>query len=318
MPDKIKGKHKMNNLILQYFNNIFFEEITTTITADELIQLLFNSIENNNLITEEIKKIITLPDQLLSLFEENLKEPNKLVKISGSDIFDCFNDHTIFKTENLPDVIISKFNFNSFESIKKFIQMLTNELELTEKQIYILSLIHLKLKSANGIFTNFNNLLNANLLLFNSETFTKRTIEHELTHYLQTYCKYGLSKIKINKLLNYAKFSYLNLNESEIKFLIQTIFNKKEFIPTVDNLIDNINKIYLKYFKDNETELDFILRFKKIFNSKNRELIFNSDIFKVWQDEKYSLIPIYLYCILPDISSKNAAKINFQLLKIKF
>jgi hypothetical protein len=306
----------MSNIFLEKFYEIIVEDISSKLSIDEFLDFLLKNLnKNQNLITEEIKQKIKLPALLIDIIKDNLKTNCSLTKISGNDIFNCLKESNFFNKVNFPDVIVCKFDFSNLDELKTFIGKMTDEFELTEKQLYILKLIHLKLKSSNGLFTNFNKIINVNLMLFNSQTYTDRTIEHELTHYLQTYTNFGLSKINFNQEIDYEKFRYLNLDESVIDFLIKNILNKREYIPTVDNFIYNLNHIYAKYFKNIETEFDFINRFIKIFTSKSSEIIFNSNIFKHWKDEQFSLIPLYMFCILKDISPKNFAKLVTQLLE---
>lgn len=303
--------NKIDYLINSF--NLLLEE-RNVINADELLSFLLKNINSaNHIITEEIKKFIQLPEQLIQLIKENLS--NDVVKIDGEDISACFEDKQIFKTTLLPDIYISKFNFSNFDEFEKFILQMSNELNLSEKQIYALTLIQLRLKSVNGLFTDFNKIINGNLLLFNSETHTDRTIEHELTHYLQKYTKYGLSKVNLNQHIDYSKFDYLKLTQQELVYLIKNILNQKELVPTVDNLIDILNKLYEKWFKNNESEQDFLKRFISICGSKNEDIIFASDIYEKWKNDGYSLVPMYMYCILPEVLPKMYAKINLNFFR---
>lgn len=81
-------------------------------------------------------------------------------------------------------------------------------------------------------------------------------------------------------------------------------------------MIYNLNQIYKKFYQDKMSELQFIKYFQRIFNSKNTEIIFNSDIFNYWTELNFSTVPLYLYAMLEDISSKKFAKINLKLSKI--
>jgi len=307
MKDLIKSYSEMfiNNLY-----NVIVEEYTTTISISQLLELLNNSIEKQYLIIEEIKKFIQLPKQLILLVKNNIEE-NQLHLINGNDILNCFNKE-IFKTNNLPNILIGCFDFNNKDQFIQFIHQCTSELELTEKENNILNLLIWKIKSANGIFTDFNKLLNANLLLLNSTKYTQRTIEHELTHYLQKYTKYGLIKCKINTKL--PKLDYIDLNEEQISFYLNNIFNKKEFIPTIDNLINDLNILYKTYYKK-ISEKQFILEFIKIFSSKDKNIIFNSLMYKQWEQLNLSQIGLITYIILRDISPRLFNKVNLQLLK---
>jgi hypothetical protein len=217
---------------------------------------------------------------------------------------------------NFPDVIVYAFDFSSIDEWKQFILTLSGELNLTDKQLFALNILKFTLNSVNGLFTNFNKLINANLLLFNSTKFTRRTIEHELTHYLQKYTKFGLHNTHFQTTFDYSKLAYLNLSETEIQFLIKKIYNKTEFIPTIDNMISILNEIYKIYFKNQMSELEFVKYFQQIMCSKNNKIIFDSDIFKYWKQLNFPLVSLYLYLILQDISPKNFAKINLKLSKI--
>ena len=306
------------DLFISKLYNILVEEIEPNISIDDLIEFLrIQSMNKNNIITEEIRQCISLPENLLMLIEANLTESCTLSKISGEDIFNCFEDKTIFKTNNFPNIIICKLDFFLLTEWEKFILLMTQELTLSEKQLYALNIVRIHLKSVSGLFTDFNKFIDANLLLFDSTKYNKRTIEHELTHYLQKYTKYGLSKINIkSKHFDYSKFNYLKLSEDSCKYIFNNIFNKKEFIPTIDNLIFNLNNIYNKFYKDKVTELEFITEFQTIFNSKNSDVIFNSDIYNYWQQLKYSTVPLYLYAMLKDLSPQKYAKVNLKLCHI--
>ena len=181
------------DILLTQMYNLLVEEIETEITMDKLLQFLISQTKKKQyVITEDIQQVITLPKQLLMLCEENLKETNSIAKISGDDILNTFEDKTIFKSTNFPDIIVAKFDFSSTEEISNFLCLMTDELQLNERQQYALSMLKIALKSSNGLFTDFNKLINANLLLFNRKTYTIRTIEHELTHYLQKYTLYRI------------------------------------------------------------------------------------------------------------------------------
>ena len=313
----METKLNKTDILITYLTNLFLEEIESNISIDDLISFLFSQSKNKiNIISEDIKQIISLPESLLCLFEENLKMPNTFIKISGDEILNCFNDHSIFKTVNFPDVIVYAFDFSSIDEWKHFILTLAGELNLTEQQLFALNMLKLTLNSVNGLFTNFNKLINANLLLFNSTKFTRRTIEHELTHYLQKYTKFGLHNTRFQTTFDYSKLAYLNLSETEIQFIIKKIYNKTEFIPTIDNMISILNEIYKIYFKNQMSELEFIKYFQKIMCSKNNKIIFESDILKYWKQLNFPLVSLYLYLILQDISPKNFAKINLKLSKI--
>lgn len=309
----------MNNLeFINCLNNIIVEQINM-ITVNQLLSLLKNSLNNKqNIITEQFKKFIQLPQQLILLIQENLKKQNQLVKIPGNIIIDCIDSQqlkTILGKRNLPDIIISKFDFSDIHQFQKFVFHLTNQLQLTQQQQQILNYIRISLIKTNGLFTDFNKILNCNLLLFNSSTYSRRTIQHQLTHYLQKYLNFGLTKIKLNKDIDYSKFKFLNLSQSQIKYLISKIFNKHQFIPVIDNLIDGLNFVYEKYFSKKETESEFLNRFKNLFLSKDIQKIHSSDIYKYWLSSNLSQLPLQIYMILNDVSKYLFAKVNYRLIK---
>ena len=111
-----------NSEFINCLNNIIVEQINM-ITVNQLLSLLKNSLNNKqNIITEQFKKFIQLPSQLILLIQENLKKQNQLVKIPGNIIIDCIDSQqlkTILGKRNLPDIIISKFDFSDIHQFQK-------------------------------------------------------------------------------------------------------------------------------------------------------------------------------------------------------
>lgn len=298
------------NTLCSNILNIIVENIEQ-LDIDIVIKELEHTIKNKQLIYEEILQKIQFPPQLLILFKSKIQK-NVIHKIDGNDILNCFNNTEWLKNKNLPDILISTFDFDNKDQFLQFIKSFNSTIQLNDKQKYALNFIFRSIQNTNGIFTNFNKLIDCRILLLNSKTYTENTIYHKLIHYFQTYAKYGLEKVKFNTQLPH--FDYVDLTEDQIQYYLKHIYTPKEFVTHVDNLIYDLNVLYKTYYKDSN-EKEFILNFINIFSSKNKQMINNSDIYKQWIKLKLSKLDLNFYIILKNVSTKLWQDVNNKLLK---
>lgn len=283
--------------------NILTQQIKNKLTFNQFIQLF-----NNGIIIEQINHKLNIPNELIELIDINLKE-QFITKIEKETINEFFNNN--FK--HLEDIYVINLDFNNTKQFQNFVFMFTNIQNLTTEQKYALNFIKLKLQGTNGFFTNFNKLINANLMIFNKNTYTKQTIRHECIHYLQTYQKYDLIKnIKI-KDIDYNQFNYFPVKINH-QIIINILFNKKQFSAILDNLISYLNIIYQKYYKDKINLRDFINQFIQYISNKT---IFSSDIFQYWKKMNFSYKEIYFILYAKQINKHLYDKILLSLINIR-
>lgn len=257
----------------ELFFNIISQNINQ-INVDQFIELLLTSIKQNNLVFEQkIQRKLHIPQLLIERINANL-ETEFIFKITKEQLFEYFN----FKYNRLEDLYFCQFDFSHKQQFNDFCEHFTNMENLTQQQQYMLNYIKIMLRTAKGLFTNFNKLINANIILLNKKIYTEQTIRHQLIHYLQTYEKYGLNKnIKINE-QNLQQFNFFP-QKIDNKLYIKILFNKREFSTTLDNLISNLNQLYQKCYKD-KTYLDFIHQFISLCDQNK---IFKSQLYQNWK-----------------------------------
>lgn len=284
--------------------NILTEQINDLLTFEQFLQLF-----KSGLIIEEesIRHKINISNDLIKYIDINLKQ--QLITKIDKETINSFYEN---KFKHLEDVYVVNINFNDIKQFQQFALQLTHLQKLSIQQKYALNFIKIKLQNTNGFFTNFNKILNANLMIFNKNTYTYQTIRHECIHYFQTYEKYGLVKnIKIPR-LNQKRFDYFPQKVNH-EIIIKSLFNKKEFSTTLDNLISYLNIIYDKYFSKIFIR-DFIINF---INNISNKTIFNSDIYKFWKRQNFSLKELYFILYAKEINKHLYDKIIICLTNIK-
>ena len=274
----IKDNEKINFLYLE--NNVINESPGSIEYPGTLCDKIF-SIENyKNLSNDEV---LTYINKDWKYFHE-LKNHGKTIKIFK---FDFSNENDI--RENFHILNLDKNTLNEY----------VNEF--------------LKNQDSNGAFIPLG--FDMALFIFNTKNYSKKTILHEFTHYIQHLL--NVEKANVKKNIDIEKIKFLKLSKNNIDTIIDILKNEYEIIPYVNEFCEDVMNVYNKYYKNKNNELQFgnnifIEYFiNKLLNSNN---IIKENLFKMYKECSADLTPLYitLCCFIYEIDLEKVKHILFK------
>lgn len=292
-------KPKVKNEIIKALNNInwFYDnEDIKFLYTENIILESPGSIEYPGSLCDQIlnsKNNQTFTNnQICSFINEDWKYYKKLLKFGKS-------------------IKILKFDFGDVNEIQEIFK--------NDEDILNIALeIFLNNKNANGASLYYNDLCT---LIFNIKKYTKKTILHEFTHYIQNLL--NVETVKVKKNLDKNKLSFLNLSNDDLSVVIEILKDKNEIIPYVNEFCEDIMNVFKEYQKINEglewsnTFIEYFL--KMILNSQNLK---DEKLFKLYKHiTNNDLLPLYIVigCNIFDIQWKRIEHILYVKNKeIKF
>ena len=204
-------------------------------------------------------------------------------------------------------ITIFKFEFSDINDIKeKFCLPGLNE---NLKELYVSKFLNNS--NAFGCIIKFIDLY---VFCFNINLYTKKTILHEFTHYLQHILNVEIVKIKDD--LDNDKLKFLNLTNNDLKIIIDCLKNRREIIPYVNEFCETVMDVFKEYQKlkkDLEWSNTFIEYFIKVL--LNSEDIRNEELFKIYKKvSNNDMLPLYiaLGCFIFEIDLNRIKKIMFE------
>lgn len=274
----IKDDEKINFLYLE--NNIINESPGSMEYPGTLCDKIF-SIENyKNLSNDEV---LTYIDKDWKYFNE-LKNHGKMIKIFK---FDFSNENDI------------RQNFHMLNLDKNTLNEFVNEF--------------LKNQDSNGSFIPLG--FDMVVFIFNTKNYSKKTILHEFTHYIQHLL--NVEKINVKGNINIKKIKFLNLSKNNVDIIIDILKNEDEIIPYINEFCEDVMNVYKEYYKNKNNKLQFgnnifIEYFiNTLLNSNN---IIKEKLFKMYKKCSADLTPLYvtLCCFVYEIDLEKVKQILFK------
>lgn len=268
---------------------------------NEVIKLLYNE----DIINESPGSIDypgTLCDEIL--FSKNYKN------MTNEEVLSFINKNWKYYNElkNSGKLIkIFKFDFSDKNDIRRNFHILNLDEEILNEFINE----YFENSNSNGSFMPLGN--DIVIFSFNTKNYSKKTILHEFTHYLQYIL--NVEKINAKNSLNLKKLNFLNLSKEDNKIIINILNDENEVIPYINEFCEdvmNVFKEYIKKFKNVEWSNTFIEFFiKTLLNSED---IRNEEFFKIYQKINNDLTPLYvtLGCFIYNIDLERIKHILYE------
>lgn len=264
------------------------------ITLDQYKELLKNSVKfkYGKIIIEDRQLLIDIPNKLIDYL---IVYKNSLIK--GEDIKIFFKDSkhwSNIKNIKIDDVYFAIFNFTSDKDIDRFnyrcYNIPTDDLK-TAKEYF-----NEYCKDLDGFYNKFNNL---NVIAINDNSQTLyNTIYHELSHFIQV-------KGNIRIINGLTKNQVKNKNLLKILFNVDyeqvfNYFSDKEFIPHVDDLINDLFKTKKKFYNE-ISNFEFLEELRKFLMVKNRPEMITNKFFNNFKDANngdYATLAMLLFAYI--------------------
>lgn len=258
-----------------------------------------------NIITEAPGSIDypgTLCDKIISLKNSKVLTNKEVLSYINED-WKYYNE----LKEKGHSIKIFKFNFSNKEEMNKNFNI--PNLDENTKEMYVNEF--LKNKNSKGSYFKF---LNFSIFAFNIN-YTKKTILHEFTHYLQDIL--NVEKIKVKENLDKNKLKFLNLSDENLSVILEILKNGDEIIPYINEFCENVMNVFKEYQKLDKNlkweDNSFIKYFIDVLlNSNNikNEKFFN--IYKKINDE--DILPLYVVigCFIYEIDLEKIKRIMYE------
>lgn len=279
-----KNIHWINdneNINFLYLENAVINESPGSIEyPGTLCDKIFNIENYKNLSNDEVLSYI---DKDWKYFNE-LKEHGKLIKIF-------------------------KFDFSNEDDIRQKFHMLNLDGNTLNEFVNE----NLKNQDSNGSFMPLG--FDMVIFTFNTKKYSKKTILHEFTHYLQYLL--NVEKINVKENIDVKKMNFLNLSKNNVDIIINILKNEDEIIPYINEFCEDIMNVYKEYYQNKTDELRFG---NNIFIEFFINTLLNSDnvneekLFKMYKKCFTDLTPLYvtLCCFIYEIDLEKVKHILFK------
>ena len=225
----------------------------------------------------------TLCDKILSI--ENYKN------LTNNEVLSYIDQNWKYYNElkeKGKTIKIFKFDFSDKNSIKENFHILNLDKNILNEFIneYLNNL------DAYGSFIPLG--LDIMIFSFNIKKYTKKTILHEFTHYLQHIL--NVEKVSVKDNLNKTKLEFLNLSEKQYIDILNILQDEDEIIPYVNEFCEDVMNIFKEYQKINQNlqwENNIFIEYfiNTLLNSEN---IKQEKLFKLYKKICKDLTPLYI------------------------
>lgn len=181
-------------------------------------------------------------------------------------------------------------------------------LSLKEYQEKEIEAFKMHLENSSGAIM-FNNGI-AFMFLNTQKGISKQTVIHELYHYFQEIFDFDKVSVHSNKFKNIPE---LLLSKEQVEYLL----SENEFLPHINELAENLTKIYFKYFKT-MSKKEFLDKFiNLIINDSDK--ILTSNLAKIYKhDIKNDLSAFLILPVCKLLKEKYLFNIGLKALEKEF
>lgn len=317
-PHKQSSEFELS-LLLEHAENIYSNFIK--INENDKINLDWLNDSDTQLINEND-----------DLFFESAKQPgikNLISKIQNANFNDkiSFDEVTFYISKNSKlskyiktctkrySIVIFPINFSNptqINWIKREYKLNTginkNSLSLADYQAKEIETFKMHLENSSGAIM-FNNGI-AFMFLNTQKGINKQTVIHELYHYFQEIFDFDKVPASFNK---FKDIPELFLSKEQVEYLL----SENEFLPHINELAENLTKIYFKYFKI-MSKKEFLDKFINLI-SNDSDKILTSNLAKIYKhDIKNDLSAFVILPACKLLQEKYLFSIGLKALKNEF